>query len=533
MKTVATDYDVIVVGAGFGGLYGVYRFREDGLAVLGLEAAGGVGGVWYHNRYPGSRVDVDSFDYCYYFSPEVYRDWKWTERYATQPELLRYLNYVADRYHLKSHIKLNTRLTGAEWDPQTARYRLSTSAGDQFTCRFLVMATGNLSAARDPEFPGLRSFRGEWVQASRWPDRPVTLEGRRVGIIGTGSSGVQAAVSIAEKAEHLCVFQRSPNFAVPARNGPLNEELWNEIRARVPEVRAQLFKHPLASHLQVARIRASECTGEEVKALIEAAWARGGHHMNAIFRDQTTRQEANDLVAEFIRAKIRETVSDPVLAEKLCPYDHPLGARRLCVADGYFEIFNRANVTLVDINADPIERMTETGIQTSTSHYELDLIVFALGFHAFTGAIDDANIRNAEGQSPTDRWGRGPRTLLGLMTVGFPNFFMVTGPGSPSVTANMAVHNEYHIDWIADCITYLRDHGKSTIEPTLEGEASWTQHVVDVSRKLLRRGFRNYMVHVNEDDGSRLFIPYGAGMRRYGEHVRAIVEDGYRGFRLA
>jgi cation diffusion facilitator CzcD-associated flavoprotein CzcO len=526
------DYDVVVVGAGFGGLYGVHRFRQMGLSVLAFEGGGGVGGVWYHNRYPGARVDVESYDYCYYFSDELYREWKWSEKYATQPEIMRYLNYVADRFDIRRHFRFNTWVTAAQWDPESGRYRITTSTGLQVTARFLVMATGQLSAARKPEFEGLDRFKGEWVQTSHWPEREVKVAGRRVAVIGTGSSGVQTIPEVAKVASQLYVFQRSPNFSVPAWNGPIDGSLWEKIKQDVAGEKKGLYVHPGCSHMQRGLRPATDFTREEQCELLETAWSRGGHGMGAIFSDQTVNKDTNDMVADFVRAKIRSIVKDPAVAEKLCPHDHPFGTRRLCVDTGYYATYNRGNVTLVDVREHPIRRITETGIELSDgSRYAVDLIIFALGFHAFTAPLSNAGIRNETGETPAERWKRGPRTLLGITTAGFPNLFFPTGPGSPSVLANMAPQNEFHIDWIADCMDFMRKHGYDTVEPTVEAETRWTAHVAEVSDKILRRQVNNYMVHIN-DDGSRIFIPYVGGMDRFARQANDIAANNYEGFRF-
>jgi cation diffusion facilitator CzcD-associated flavoprotein CzcO len=525
------DYDAIVVGAGIGGLYAIYRLRQDGLSVLGLESAAGVGGVWFHNRYPGARVDVESFDYCYYFSPELYREWRWTERYAPQPELLRYFNHVADRFDIRRHILFETRLTAAQWDAEAARYHVETATGRRFTCRFLVMATGNLSAARKPDFPGLADFKGEWVQASHWPDRPVALAGRRIAVIGTGSSGVQAIPVLAEQASHLTVFQRTPNFSVPARNMPLDEAKFADAAADVPGRRDHLLttRAAITSNLGPP-LRLAEYSEAERRDRLERQWALGGQGMNRVFADQGTDQAVNDVVAGFVRSKIREIVKDPATAELLCPTDHPIGSRRLCVDTNYYDTYNRANVTLVNISAEPIERITETGIQTTASHYEVDLIVFAIGFDAFRGALDQVDIRNAKGETPTAHWNRGPRTFLGLMTTGFPNFFFLTGPGSPSVLANMIIMNEEHANFVASLIAHMNANGFETVEPEPAAQQRWTETVAEAASKLLRLGVKNYMVHVNPDDGSRVFMPYVGGLDRYVQICRDVVANGYAGF---
>jgi cation diffusion facilitator CzcD-associated flavoprotein CzcO len=528
---IEQDYDAIVVGAGFGGLYAVHRLRKDGLSVLGLEGASGPGGVWFHNRYPGARVDVESIDYCYYFSPELYRDWRWSERYGAQPELLAYLNHVADRFDIRRHFLFENWVTSAQWQPELARYRVTTSTGFVATCRFLVMTTGQLSAARRPDFPGLDDFKGEWVQTSHWPEREVALEGRRIGVIGTGSSGVQTITAIAPLAKQLTVFQRSPNYSVPAWNAPLDDAKWSQIGSDVPGERAALLSNGGGQHRAPGVKPASAFSPEEQLAMLETAWAYGGHGMSSVFSDQRMNKESNDIVANFVRSKIRAIVKDPVAAEKLCSHDHPIGTRRLIIDTGYYEVYNRDNVTLVDVRAEPIERITASGIQTARGHYELDLIIFALGFHAFTGSLDRANIRNERGEQPTDRWKNGPRTLLGLMTAGFPNLFIVTGPGSPSVLANMALHNEYHADWIADCIAHMKQRGLETIEPTEEAQDEWWAHCGELADKLLRRQVKNYMVHVNAD-GSRIFIPYVGGLGTYVRAANSVAAEGYRGFRF-
>jgi cation diffusion facilitator CzcD-associated flavoprotein CzcO len=533
MDKIESNYDVVVVGAGFGGLYAVHRFKQQGFTVLGIDGGGGFGGVWYHNRYPGARVDVESIDYCYYFDEALYKEWQWSERYATQPELMKYLNHVADRFDIRRHFVFNNWVNGAQWHPETARYEVTTNTGLKTSCRFLVMATGQLSAARKPPFPGIEDFKGEWVQASHWPEREVKLEGRRIAVIGTGSSGVQTISEVAKVAKHLYVFQRSPNFSVPAWNGPVKDVLWQRSKADVKGERDRLiYGHPGATHIKLGTAPASYYTHEQQQALMEAAWADGGHCFASIFTDQGSNKATNDIVSEFVRNKIRAIVKDPVVAEKLCPYDHPLGTRRLVVDTGYYECYNRPNVTLVDVRDSAIARITPKGVQLENgAEYEVDLIILALGFHAFTGSLDRANIRNAKGEQPSDRWKTGPRTLLGVATAGFPNLFFPTGPGSPSVLANMAVQNEYHVEWISDCMEYMREHGYDTVEPTEEAETKWTAHVAEVSDKILRRQVKNYMVHVNQD-GSRVFMPYIGGMDRFARQADDVARNGYRGFKF-
>lgn len=522
-----TNVDVIVVGAGLGGVYAVHRLRQQGLTVQVFEAAPDVGGVWYHNCYPGARVDIESHDYCYFFSAELYRDWQWSERYAAQPEILAYIRHVADRFDIRRHIRFNTWVDSLHWDG--ARWRATTRDGAVVSARFVVMAAGNLSAAKTPDFPGLDTFRGEWVQTSHWPQREVQLAGRRIAVIGTGSSGVQTAPAVAPVAQHVYVFQRTPNYSVPAHNGPPDSGVREKTVADVPKMRESLLNNAGGSHVRIGKKRAADFAPDEMREELERKWAVGGHGMNGVFADQGSNLAANTIVSDFVRDKIRAIVRDPRVAERLCPHDHPMGTRRLCVDTGYYECFNRDNVTLVDARDEAIVGIEPDGIRTTRRLIPLDLIIFALGFHAFTGAFDRIDIRNTAGARPTDHWTRGPRTALGLMTDGFPNFFSLTGPGSPSVLANLFIQNEFHADWIADLIGFMDRHGHATVEPTPETVEAWTQHVAEVAQSVLRLKVRNYMVHENAD-GSRVFIPYIGGLGRYVRHCRAVAETGYEGF---
>lgn len=531
-RKTEVDFDVIVVGAGIGGLYGVHRFHRQGLRVLGIEGGRDVGGVWLHNAYPGARVDVESIDYCYYFSPELYREWRWTERYAGQPELLRYLRHVADRFDLRRHFRFNERVVSAQWEPDQARYRVRTSTRQDVTCRFLVMATGQLSAPRKPPFAGLDDFKGEWAMTAQWPDRHMELNGKRIAVIGTGSSGVQVVTELAPLAGHLTVFQRSPNYSVPAWNAPADDSAWREIADDVENERQRLFYEIPGTHARFGKRPMADYSPEEQQAMIEAAWANGGHGMAYVFSDQGTDGKTNKRVADFVKAQIRAKVKNPETAELLCAFDHPIGTRRLVVDTGYYEAFNRDNVSLVSVRNNPIDRITRTGIRMADgTEHEVDVIIFALGFNAFRGAIEAADIRNAAGVHPTDRWAQGPRTLIGLMTAEFPNLFLPTGPGSPSVLGNFTLQNEFLMDWIGDCIAYMDAHGFDTIEATPEAEAEWSAHCAELSEKLMRRQVENYMVHTNPD-GSRVFIPYAGGMDRYARHAADVAQRGYDGFRL-
>ncbi|WP_197410581.1 flavin-containing monooxygenase [Arthrobacter sp. EPSL27] len=529
-ESVKTHYDVIVVGAGMGGIYAVHRFRKDGLSVLGIEAAPEVGGVWYHNAYPGARVDVESYDYCYFFDQDLYSDWTWTERYAAQPEILRYLNYAADRLQVKPSILFNTWVNGSQWDPDTHRYVVTTDTGKTFTARYLVMATGNLSKPRKPDFAGIDEFKGEWHQSAHWPRTPVQIAGRRVAVIGTGSSGVQAATAIAKEASELYVFQRTANYSVPAHNREADQERHRRYSSKTETIWKELTESGGGIILPPVLGKAGDYTEEQQQQLLEERWAFGGQALLGLFADQGTDQAVNDIVSNFVRGKVRQMVKDPETAEKLMPTSYPIGVRRLCIDTGFYDIFNQENVTLVDVNADPITRITPTGIQAGDNHYEVDLIVFALGFEAFTGALDNANIRNEHGQQPSDLWKRGPRTYLGLMTAGFPNLFTLTGPLSPSVLANMNAANVQHVDFIADMISHMNERGLTRVEPTEEGQQAWMDHAASLAKPLLRLAHDNYMVHVNKDDGSRVFVPYSGGFNKYVDQCNEVVAAGYRGF---
>lgn len=527
----STDYDVIVVGAGMGGIYAVQRFVSQGLSVLGLEGAPDVGGVWYHNAYPGARVDIESNNYCYFFDSQLYSDWQWTERYAAQPEILAYLNHVADRFDVRRHIKFNTYMSSGEWDSEGNRYTVTTEAGESFTARYLVMTTGQLSKPRKPSFAGLDDFKGEWYQTSAWPHEPVELKGKKIGVIGTGSSGVQAITAIAPIADHLTVFQRTPNYSVPAYNRKADSRKYERMSANISEIWAEILTTPGGLILPPGRGDSKQYTPEQHQQMLEERWAFGGQSLLSLFTDQGIDPEVNEMVAQFVRERVLDTVGDPETAHKLLPDRYPIGVRRLCIDTGYYETFNRENVSLVDIKDDPIERITPTGIKlASGEEIELDIIVFALGFNAFTGALDEAGIRNDQGRSPSDNWKRGPRTYLGLTTTGFPNLFLVTGPASPSVLANMNVANVHHIDFVGDLITYMADHGYQRVEPIVEAEDEWTAHAASIAEPMLRRKHDNYMVHVNRDDNSRVFIPYAGGFNDYVRRVSDVVADNYAGF---
>jgi cation diffusion facilitator CzcD-associated flavoprotein CzcO len=525
--------DIAVVGAGFGGIYAAHRFRQQGLSVIGIEGASGVGGVWRHNGYPGSRVDTDSVDfYSYLFSQEIYDGWRWKERYAAQPELMEHLNWVADTLDVQKLFRFDTWLRGAQWSDADGRWRLTTDRRDRIAARFLVMCTGNLSEPKPVPFPGLDRFRGEWVQTNRWPQQQVALAGRRIAIVGTGSSGVQAVPVVAREAAHLHVFQRTPHYGVPARNGPADTEKQSAISRDLAGFKEAMLARPTLPWGQEDRKPAARYTPDEQRERMERQWAFGGHGMAYVFEDIGVDRAANEIASEFVREKIRERVTDPVIAAKLCP-DYPIGTRRLILEIDYYECFNQANVSLADMREDPIEEITETGIRTRGAHHDFDLIIFALGFKPFLGAIDAAGVVDANGRTPRDVWARGPRTVFGLMTPGFPNFFHPTNAGSPSVLGPLILENEFHVDWIADCIAHMSRSGCATVEATEAGADVWGRKSAAVAENMIRRQVDNYMVHVNTDDGSRIFQPWGAGMATYVPEVRRMTERDYEGFAFA
>lgn len=528
----APDYDVVVVGAGTGGIYAVHRFNQQGLSVLGIEGAPDVGGVWYHNAYPGARVDLESYYYCYMFDPDLYRDWKWSDRYASQPELLAYLNHVADKYDIRRHYRFSTWMNGATWDPETSSYTVTTDAGDSFSCRFLVMTAGQLSSPRAPEFEGLEDFTGEWVQTSKWPQDPIEFRDRRVGVIGTGSSGVQVVTELSDKVAHLYVFQRTAHYSVPAHNGPMDRDYYGQLSDRVHDTWGKILRTKTGTLAPPLIGKASDYDQAEQQRLLEERWAFGGQPMIALFADQGTDYEANTLVSEFVRQKIRDRIDDPEIAEKLVP-TYPIGVRRVAVDTGYYECFNRENVTLVDVKSDPIERITRTGIQTKNAHYDLDLIIFAIGFVAFFGPLDQANIRNEFGKTVRDVWRRGPQTYLGLMVSGFPNLFLITGPGATGVLANVNATNVQQLDFVSDMIRHMNRAGYVRVEADEEAQRSWTAHVNEAGEALIRRQVDNYMVHVNADDKSRIFMPYPGGFDRYVKHCDDVAAAHFRGFNFA
>ena len=525
--------DAVIVGAGFAGMYMLHRLRGLGMSAVVFEQGTDVGGTWYWNRYPGARCDVESMQYSYSFSPELQQDWQWSERFSAQPEILRYAQHVAERLDLKRDIRFETKVTSATFDEAANRWTVTTDRGDSVTARHCVMATGCLSSARLPDIAGLEGFQGATYHTGHWPHEGVDFAGKRVAVIGTGSSAIQAIPVIARQAAHLTVFQRTPNFSIPSRNAPMDSEYegWWKSDYEAHRAKARMMRTGILYGLNEKS--ALEVTPAEREAEYEARWARGGTAFMASFADLITSRDANDTAAEFVRAKIRGLVKDPAVAEILAPKGYPIGTKRICVDTDYFETFNRDNVTLVDVRDAPIEAITAKGVRTRHGEVEVDAIVFATGFDAMTGALTRIDIRGRDGLGLAEKWEDGPRTYLGLMTAGFPNLFMITGPGSPSVLSNMIVSIEQHVDWLADCLAHLSTRGLETIEATREAEDQWVDHVNEVADRTLYPAANSWYMGANIPGKPRVFMPYIGGVGAYREKCTEIAAQGYPGFRLA
>jgi len=529
-------FDALVIGAGFSGLYQLFCLRDRlGLSVRVLEAGAGVGGTWYWNRYPGARCDSESHSYCYTFSEELWREWEWSEKYPGPPEIMRYLNHVADKFDLKRDISFDTRVASAHYDEAANRWRVTTEAGEVFVAQFLITAVGCLSTANVPNIPGLDQFKGKWYHTGHWPHEGVDFTGKRVGQLGTGSTGIQAAPVIAETAAHLTVFQRTANYSVPARNGPLSLEFKRWIRDSMDEIRTTMQAAVNGHPFLISETLALEVSPEERQARYEKGWEIGGLRFRAIFRDLVTNNEANATAVAFLKDKIRKIVKDPATAEKLADIDHPYAAKRPPIDTDYFETFNRDNVDLIDIRADPIERITPQGIKTkSGAEYPLDIIVFATGFDGMTGSLLKMDIRGRDGVSLKDAWAAGPRNYLGLQVAQFPNMFMITGPGSPSVLCNMPVAIEQHVEWITDCIAHLRKAGLTRIEPKEEAMDFWVAEVnAAANATVLPQAKHSWYLGANIPGKPRVFMPYAGGMAHYRKICSDVAAKNYEGFRLS
>lgn len=527
------NVDVVVIGAGFAGLYAHYRLRELGLSHCGFEAAPDVGGTWFWNAYPGARCDVESLDYSYSFCEELQNEWRWSERFATQAEVLRYINHVANRFDLRREIAFDTRVTSARFDQIEDLWTVETDRNDNVRCRFLIAAVGSLSLPKTPDFQGLQNFEGAWVQTGRWPREGVDYAGKRVAVIGTGSSGTQVIPILAEHAEHLIVFQRTPCYSVPARNGPVSAHHEAEVRKNYPAYRAATREtfSGMRAPLQGER-SALEASDQERRAAYEKAWQFGCFSLLTVYRDLLIDPVANETLCEFVRAKMRAVVKDPAIAHALTPHGYPIGAKRMVFDTNFWATFNRPNVELVNIRATPIERITAKGIWAAGKEYAVDLIVFATGFDAITGPLLAMNITGIGGASLMDAWSQGPSSYLGLTIAGFPNFFTVNGPGSPSVLANMVSAIEHHVDWIADCLAYMQANKLQRVEAEPQAQADWVDEVRQIADVTLFPRANSWYIGANVPGKPRVFMAYPGGLNNYRNRCNRIVADGYTGFRF-
>lgn len=521
--------DAVVVGAGFGGMYMVHKLRQAGLSVVGVEAGGNVGGVWFWNRYPGARCDLMCIDYSYGFSSEIEQEWSWPEQFAHQQDILAYANFVADKLDLRKDFKFNTRVTGAAWDDDACLWNINLENGEILEAKYFVMASGPLSVPRDNEFEGLKSYRGELYRSGRWPQHAVSYSGKRVGVIGVGSTGVQIVPVVAQEAAELYVFQRTPSFSMPMRNAKITPEYDAEIKRNYPGMRAA------ARNSLVGGVRPSitrpffSLPPDQRRDLMEDSWKRGGHAFLGTFSDLMTNPEANEQVAEFVRNKISDVVKDPATAEALKPRDYPIFARRPCLDTDYYETFNEPHVHLVDCKKEPIERLTEKGVKTQSREIELDVVILATGYDGLTGAMLAFDIRGRQGASLKEKWKGGPVSYLGLAMAGFPNLFMLCGANGPSALANIITLNEQNADWICDVVAHMRKNDLTTVEATEKAEAEWMDTVRSLAKLTLMSKASTWYTGTNVEGKARGLTMYTGGYRTYRETCEAMVRDGFRG----
>jgi cyclohexanone monooxygenase len=532
-NAVTRRFDAVVVGAGFAGMYMLHRLRGLGMSAVVFEAADDVGGTWWWNRYPGARCDVESMQYSYSFSEELQQEWRWSERYAAQPEILRYAGHVADRFDLRRDIRFATRVTHATFDAGRAAWRVRTDRGDDVHGAFCIMATGCLSAGRVPDIPGADSFAGRCYHTGEWPHAGVDFSGQRVAVIGTGSSAIQAIPVIAAQAAHVTVFQRTPNFSVPARNTAMTPEYERSWKDEYADRRRKARTYRSGIIYNFGTAPAMETPPDMRQREYESRWQSGGIGILSAYTDLILSKDANDTAAEFVRAQIRAIVRDPAVAEHLLPHDHPIGTKRICMDTGYYETFNRSNVTLVNLRETPIAAITPSGLRTADGvEHAVDSVVFATGFDAMTGALLRMGITGESGLTLVEKWTDGPRSYLGLMIAGFPNLFTITGPGSPSVLSNMMVSIEQHVDWISDCLAFMRARGLGRIAATREAEDDWIAHGDEVAQRTLYPQAKSWYMGANIPGKPRVFMPYIGGVGVYRDTCDAIAADGYVGFTI-
>ena len=524
------QYDAVVIGAGFAGIYMVYRLKQQGLQVRVFEAGSGVGGTWFWNRYPGARCDIPSMEYSYQFSEPLQQEWEWTEKYATQAEILDYAEHVVERFGLSEYITFNTKVTAAEFDEATSLWTLTLSDGQTCQARYVVAATGCLSVPNYPDIDGLDRFQGPVHHTGQWPQDGVDFTGKRVAVIGTGSSAIQSLPIIADQAKSVTVFQRTPNYSIPARNAPLEPDYVKAIKARYSEFRQENWQRGFGADFRDGDQSALEVTDEARQAEFEDRWQRGGLAFLAAYNDLAFNKEANDTARNFFVEKIKQRLDNPALADKLIP-SMAIGCKRLCVDTDYYETYNQPHVTLVDLNEEPIKSADATGLTTANGHYDADLLVLATGFDAMTGALTNMDITGKAGKKLKDKWTQGPKAYLGLATAGFPNLFIVTGPGSPSVLSNMLPSIEHHVEWISDCIAFLNAGQYRGIEADKPAEEAWVAHVNEVGDASIFPSCNSWYVGANVKGKKRVFMPY-LGVPPYVEKCQQVVAGNYEGFTL-
>ena len=533
-RPTVRELDAVIIGAGFSGLYMNRRLRDTlGLDVEVIEAGSDVGGTWYWNRYPGARCDSESYMYCFAFDAELMQEWEWSGKYPEQPEILRYLNHIADRFDLRRNTQFETRVTSARFDEDANRWNVTTDRGEQLQCRYLITGIGCLSTGQIPDFPGRDRFSGEAYHTGTWPHEGVDFTGKRVAVIGTGSSGVQSIPVIARQAEHLTVFQRTAQYMIPARHGTVDKAVLDRIKEDYEAIYDRARWSVGGFPYDVADRSALDYDEDQRREIFEEGWQNGGFKfVFGSFSDLRTNLDANETAAEFIRDKIRETVTDPEVAEKLVPTDHPFGSKRTLIDTNYFETYNRDNVTLVDLNEAPIVEITEAGVRTASGHTEVDVIVYATGFDAMTGSFNRIDIAGRGGEKLKDKWVAGPLTYLGLTVAGFPNMFMITGPGSPSVLTNMPIAIEQHCELIADIIVHLRDNDFDLIEAEAEAETAWVEHVNELAKPTMFMHANSWYLGANIPGKPRVFMPYCGGIGTYRQHCETVVANDFEGFTL-
>lgn len=530
-KSNSLNFDVVIVGAGFAGMYMLHRMRGMGLKAIVFEAGDGVGGTWYWNRYPGARCDVESVQYSYQFDKELEQEWTWSEKYSPQLEILKYANHVADRFNLRKDIVFNTRIESTTYNEEKGEWGVVTGTGDAYQSDFCIFATGCLSSFNLPSFEGIDSFVGPTYHTGEWPHEEVNFKGLRVGVIGTGSSAIQSIPEIAKQAKQLTVFQRTANYTIPAKNAKLTPDYVKSIKQDYAGLRDRARKKPAGYDIPLNSQSVLEVSQDESTSEFKARWEKGGTQFLGAYGDLLLKPEANEKAAEFVKSMIRETVNDPQVAELLCP-TNIIGCKRLCVDTDYYSTYNRSNVELIDVSKTPIDRITSFGVSHQDVDYQFDAIVFATGFDAMTGALSNIDIRGKDGQSLKEKWDGGPQTFLGLTTHGFPNMFTITGPGSPSVLTNMLPSIEQHVNFISDCISYMKENGHSKIEPEMTAELDWGLHVNEVAGVSLRSTCASWYVGANVPGKPRVFTPYIGGFPRYVERCKSVVDNGYEGFSL-